>query len=150
MASNDECAFICGAIGALVDELPLITHAHVKPYIVAILLHRGAVRFSEIISSISPHCAVIDLRVGAWDEIENCEVEDKTRLELITEEVLGEMVSAELLRYNEEHDLWVLSLGRNQRNLPKIMNWVSATDGQLPHHIVLDLSKERRSSYLTN
>lgn len=150
MASTNDCDFVCGAVGTLIDELPLITHAHVKPYIVAILLHRGAVRFNEIISSISPHCAVVDLRVGAWDEIENCEIEDKTRLELIVEEVLGEMVSSGMLRYNETHDLWVLSVGSNQCNLPKIMNWVSATDGQLPHHILLDLSKQQRFSYSVN
>lgn len=140
MAGIEQCDFVCGAVGPLIEDLPLVTHATVKPYIVAILLHRGAVRFNEIISSIAPHCPMIDLRVGVWDDIENCDIDDKTRLELITEEVLGEMVSSGLLRYNEEQDFWVLSVGANNRNLPTIVNWVSATGGQLPHHILLDMS----------
>lgn len=140
MALPDNCDFVCGAVGPLIEDLPLVTHASVRPYIIAILLHRGAVKFCEIISSVSPHCSTMDLRVGAWDEIENCEIEDKTRLELIVEEVLGEMVSAGLLRYNEEQDFWVLSVGENSRNLPTIINWVSATGGQLPHHVLLDMS----------
>lgn len=142
MDAVDQCDFVCGAVGLLIEDLPLITHATVKPYIIAILLHRGAVRFNEIIASIAPHCATIDLRVGVWDEIENCDIDDKTRLELIVEEVLGEMVSNGLLRYNEGQDFWVLAVGANNRNLPTIINWVSATGGQLPHHILLDMSEK--------
>jgi len=134
--------FIPGAVGPFIDELPIISHANVKPYVIAILLHRGAVKFEEIISSIAPHCAQIDLKVGAWDAIENCEIEDKTRLELLVEEVLGEMVSARYLRYNESQDLWVLCLGDKNKNLPVIINWVSATGGQLPQHIILDMAKQ--------
>lgn len=140
MVFADQCDHFCGAIGPLIEDLPLITHATVRPYIIAILLHRGAVKFGEIIASISPHCSTIDLKVGVWDEIENCDIEDKTRLELIVEEVLGEMVSSGMLRYNEEQDFWVLSVGTNNRNLPTIVNWVSATGAQLPQHILLDMS----------
>lgn len=132
--------FIPGAVGPFIDELPIISHANIKPYVIAILLHRGAVRFNEILSSIAPHCPQIDLKVGAWDSIENCEIEDKTRLELLVEEVLGEMVSAGLLRYNDEQDFWVLNVGQNSRNLPTIVNWVSATGAQLPQHVLLDMS----------
>lgn len=133
-------SFIPGAVGPFIDELPIVSHANIKPYVIAILLHRGAVRFNEVLIALTPHCPQIDLKIGAWDSIENCEIEDKTRLELLVEEVLGEMVSAGYLRYNEEQDLWVLSIGRNNRNLPAIVNWVSATGAQLPQHVLLDMS----------
>lgn len=133
-------SFIPGAVGPFIDELPIVSHANIKPYVIAILLHRGAVRFGEVLTALTPHCPQIDLKTGAWDSIENCEIEDKTRLELLVEEVLGEMVSAGYLRYNEEQDLWVLSIGRNNRNLPTIINWVSATGAQLPQHVLLDMS----------
>lgn len=139
-------SFVPGAVGPFIDELPIVSHANVKPYIVAILLHRGAVRFQEILAAITPHCPQIDLKIGAWDSIENYEIDDKTRLELLAEEVLGEMVSSGLLRYNEEQDFWVLAVGENNRNLPTIVNWVSATGGQLPQHILLDMSAASISS----
>lgn len=132
--------FVPGAVGPFFDDTPLITHSHIKPYVIAILLHRGAVRFNEIISSVSPHCAAIDLKVGAWDEIENCDIEDVTRLELLVGEVLGEMVNSKLLRYNDEQDLWVLSLGENRQNLPTFINWVASLGGQLPPHLLAEMS----------
>ena len=133
-------SFIPGAVGPFIDELPIVSHANIKPYVIAILLHRGAARFNEILASVSPHCPQIDLKVGAWDSIENCEIDDKTRLELMVEEVLGEMVSSGMLRYNDDQELWVLEVGEHNRNLPTIVNWVSATGGQLPQHILLDMS----------
>jgi len=133
--------FIPGAVGAFIDEVPLVTHANIRPYVIAILLHRGAVTFKEVITAMQPHCPQIDTKVGAWDSIENCEIEDKTRLELLVEEVLGEMVSERLLRYNEERDFWVLNLGKNNNNLTTIVNWVSATGAQLPQHLLLDMSE---------
>ena len=133
---------ISGAVGPFIDDRPLITHATIKPYIIAILLHRGAVSFGEIIACLVPHCADIDLKVGWWDDLENCHIEDRNRLELLTEEVLGEMVGIGILRYNEEQDLWVLSVGENRKNLPKIINWVAATGAQLPHHVLLEMSQD--------
>lgn len=139
-------SFIPGAVGPFIDELPIISHANIKPYIIAILLHRGAVRFQEVLAAVTPHCPQIDLKIGAWDSIENCEIEDKTRLEVLVEEVLGEMVSSGLLRYNEEQDFWVLSVGQGNKNLPTIVNWTSATGGQLPQHILLDMSAANTSA----
>lgn len=143
MASVNECDFVCGAVGTLIDDLPLVTHATIRPHVIAILLSRGGVKLDEIVYAMTPHCPVIDQKVGFWDGIENCDIEDITRLEFIAQEVLGEMVSAGFLRYNEDRELWVLTVGKNRRNLPKIMNWVSATDSRLPHHILLEMSEQQ-------
>jgi hypothetical protein len=132
---------IPGCVGPFIDELPLVTHANIKPYIIAILLHRGAVKFNEILTAVSIHCPQIDLKVGGWDPVENCETEDRTRLEILTEEVLGQMTGDGFLRYNEEWDFWVLSLGENNRNIPTIINWVTSTGAQLPKHVLMDMSE---------
>lgn len=131
-----------GAVGPLIDDVPLVTHAHIKPYIIAILLHRGAVAFNEVLAAVVPHCAQIDLKVGAYGEFPDCDPE-MTRVEMIIEEVLGEMVSAQLVRYNENLDIWVLSIGQNNQNLTTIVNWVSALGGQLPHHLLLETGNEK-------
>jgi len=128
------------ALGPFVDENPLLTHAHIKPWIIAILLQRGAVKFNEIITAVSPHCAQIDTKVGAYGELEDCDP-DKTRLELFTEEVLGEMVAEGILRYNDDKDNWVLTTGPNNLHLTTIISWVSTTGGQLPAHLLLDFEK---------
>lgn len=126
------------SVGPFIDENPLLTHAHVKPYIIAILLHRGGVSFGEVVSALIPHCAQIDIKTGAYGELIDCDP-DKSRLEILIEETLGEMVATQLLRYNDEKDLWVLSLGENQRNLTTVLSWVSTLGGQLPHHLLVDV-----------
>ena len=138
----DAKYYLTGAVGPFIDKTPLLTHANIKPYVIAILLHRGGVTFGEILACLTPHCAKIDLEVGTWDGVENYQIEDHSRLEVLVEEVLGEMVSIGILRYNEEQDLWVLSVGENRKNLPKIINWVSALGAQLPHHVLLDMSQD--------
>ena len=127
-----------GCVGALIDDLPLLTTAHVRPYIIAILLHRGAVRSSEAISTISPHCRVSDLRVGEWDPLDEewCET---TRLEKLVNEVLGELICEQIVRYNENMDLWVLSSGQ----LSTLIAWVSSLGARLPQHVLLDIGRDQ-------
>jgi len=137
MSRSAGYSVLPGGVGPYVDENPLLTHAHIRPYIIAILLHRGAVSFSEVLAAIIPHCAQIDLKVGAYGELDDCDP-DKSRLELLVEEVLGEMVVEQILRYNESKDLWVLSLGENKRNLTTVISWVSTVGGQIPHHLLID------------
>lgn len=137
MSKLQRRTMLPGGVGPFIDENPLLTHAHIRPYIIAILLHRGAVSFAEVLTAITPHCAQIDIKPGAYGELDDCDP-DKSRLELLTEEVLGEMVSEQILRYNEEKDLWVLSMGQNKVNLTKVIGWVSTVGGQIPHHLLID------------
>lgn len=124
----------------LVDEMPLLTTAHVKPYIIAILLHRGAVREHEIAASLTPHCQMSDLKTGGWDPLEEewCE---GTRLEKLISEVLGEFVSEGILRYNESQDLWVLT----GNHIPVIISWVASLGAKMPQHLLLELSRDQLS-----
>ena len=126
-----------GSVGAFIDDQPLVTTAHVRPYVIAILLHRGAVCRHEIIASIAPHCNLDDLRVGGWDPLDG-EYCDGTRLEKIIDEVLGEFVHDHILRYNEEQDLWVLT----PNDLPLVISWVSSLGARMPQHLLADMSRQ--------
>jgi hypothetical protein len=120
------------------DELPLLTTAHIKPYIVAILLHRGAVRDFEIINSLTPHCQTSDLKIGGWDPLEEewCE---GTRLEKLIDEALGEFVAEGVLRYNESRNLWVLTAN----DISVVISWVASLGAKIPQHLLLELSREQ-------
>jgi hypothetical protein len=124
--------------GALIDELPLLTTATIRPYVIATLLHRGAVRYDEIIASVSPHCSTADLKVGGWDPVEEdwCE---GTRLEKLIDEVLGEMIYDGTLRYNEESGLWVLT----PNNLSAVISWAAALGARIPFHLMSELNKQQ-------
>ncbi len=129
-----------GCVGALVDDVPLLTTAQVRPYVVATLLHRGATRDCEIIASLVPHCSSDDLRVGGWDPFDE-EYCEGTRLEKLVDEVLGEFVSEKLVRYNEELDLWVLTTN----DIPRVISWVASLGGKMPNHLLMEMSREQVS-----
>jgi hypothetical protein len=107
------------AVGALIDDLPLIVPANVRPYLIAIVLHRGALAKHELVAALTPHCSMCDLKVGGWSSLE-ADYSDSTRLETIVDEVLGEFVAQRLLRYNEE------SLSLNAYLLTLVLPWLFA------------------------
>lgn len=129
-----------GCTGLLIDETPLLTTANVRPYVVATLLHRGAVRYQEILASLTPHCQTSDLRTGEWDPLDGewCE---GTRLEKLIDEVLGEFTSEGLVRYNEEQDLWVLT----SKHISTVISWVAALGAKMPQHLLMEMSREQLS-----
>lgn len=125
------------SIGCLVDERPLLTPAIVRPYIIAIVLHRGAVREEEIYAALVPHCTQLDLNTGVLASLNGDWLDDQTRLEEITEFVLGDMVAKSLLRYNESEEIWVA----DESSLVKWVTYACNLDGQLPKHITRDEPK---------
>lgn len=127
-----------GCVGALVDDVPVLTTSQVRPYVVATLLHRGGARDSEIIASLVPHCCSDDLRVGGWDPFDE-EYCEGTRLEKLVYEVLGEFVAEGLVRYNEKQDLWVLTT----KDISKVVSWVAALGARMPHHLLMEMSREQ-------
>lgn len=135
MQKIDEIA--PGGVGLLIDELPLVTTAQVRPYAIATLLHRGAVKNTEVVASLIPHCNSTDLKLGDWDPFDN-EWCDSTRLEKIVDEVLGELVAEGIVRYNTELDLWVLT----SKNISTIISWVAALGARMPQHLLMELSRD--------
>ena len=127
-----------GACGLLIDETPPIMASHVKPYVIAILLHRGAVKETEIVSCLIAHCNNEDLKVGGWDHLDD-DYCDCTRLEKIVNEVLGEYVSEGILRYNEEQNMWVLTGAQ----ISTIISWAAALGSKIPQHLSLELSRQQ-------
>jgi hypothetical protein len=136
MQKIDE--IIPGGVGPLMDELPTLTNAQVRPYVIATLLHRGAVKSEEITACLVSHCNSSDLKVGDWDPVDSewCE---STRLEKIVDEVFGELVAEGTVRYNEELNLWVLT----SQNISKIISWVAALGARMPQHLLMELSREQ-------
>ena len=133
----EEAEIAPGTLGLLVDEIPPLTSADVRPFVWSVLLFRKGARSSEIVGAITPICAHSELYSGWSDFLE--EEDDRTRLEYLVDEVLGDMTAAGLLNYSEEKDLWTLSLGPNQKNLPTIIKAVAGVNGSLPGHLILDL-----------
>lgn len=127
-----------GGCGLLIDETPLLLASHVRPYVIATLLHRGAVRRAEVEASLMPHCSPDDIKVGAWDPLDE-DYCDSTRLEKLVDDVLGDFVSEGIVRYNEEQELWVLTGER----ISTIISWVAALGSKLPHHLSLELSRQQ-------
>jgi hypothetical protein len=119
----------------------MLTTAHVRPFVVAILLHRGAVKPHEVWASLTPHCCSDDLKVGGWDPLDNDYCEG-TRVEKLVDEVLGEFVSEGLVRYNEEQDLWVLTAN----HIPKVISWVTALGARMPQHLLCEMTKQQVAS----
>lgn len=125
--------------GLLIDDLPMLSTANIRPYVIAILLHRGAVRPSDVIASLIPHCSSDDIRVGGWDYFENDDYCDGTRLEKLIDEVLADYVCDGILRYNEEKELWVLT----NNDLTTVISWVAATKAKFPQHLSLELGRQQ-------
>ncbi|MEJ2510249.1 MAG: hypothetical protein P8Y72_01495 [Anaerolineales bacterium] len=127
-----------GSVGALGDSLPLLTVPIVRPYIIAILLHRGAVTRVEVLHALTGLCCQSDIRVGGWDPYDEdwCE---GTRVEKVVDLALGEMVAENYLRYNPEKEIWVLT----PDNLGGVISWAAATGSRIPTHLLIDMGRDQ-------
>ena len=130
----EEAEIAPGTLGLLYDKVPELTTADVKPFIWATLLFRKAVRKSEVVGSITPVCAHSELYSGWSDDLDH--EDNRTRLEWLVDEVLGDMTATGIIYYDDEDDLWVLSA--EDRFLPTIVKAVAGIDGSLPRQYVLD------------
>jgi len=130
----EEAEVAPGTLGLLYDSTPGLTMADVRPFVWSILLFRGAVKKSEVVGAITPICARGEL-YSDWSEFLDAD-DDRTRLEYLVEEVLGDMTASGLLRYSTKGDLWVLN--STDRHLPTVINAVSGTNGSLPAHYILE------------
>jgi len=135
--SIEEAELAPGVLGLLMDETPRLTTADVKPFVWAILLYRGAVRAHEVVGALTPICAHAELYSGWSDDLDD----DRTRLEWLVDEVLGDMTAQAILRYSTKADLWVLEAGENKRHLPTIIKAVAGIDGSLPKHLIMSMER---------
>lgn len=117
-----------GGVGQVPEDLPELTHAIIRPYVIAILLHRGSIKLHEIIAAITPHVRTNDLKT-CWED--NCGL-DETKLELFAKEVLKEFEIKKLLCYDLNQDIWMLETD----NLTTIISWVTTLNSQLPKTII--------------
>ena len=130
----EEAEIVPGTLGLLYDETPVMTTADIRPFVWAILLYRGAVRTSEVVGAVTPLCGHSELYSG-WSE--DLDLEDnRTRLEWLVQEVLGDMTAEGLLRFSTKGDIWVLN--SSDRFLPTVIKAVSGINGSLPAHYILE------------
>ena len=130
----EEAEIAPGTVGLLIDETPSLTHADIKPFVWSVCLARGAVKSSEVVGCATIIAPLDDLKSGFSEEVDD----DRSRIEWLVDEVLGDMTAAGLLEYNEEKDQWTLRRGLNDRNLPRIIKAVAGVDGSLPKHLLLE------------
>ena len=135
--------YVPGAIGPYRDDCSLITLANIRPYVVAILLHRGGVKVQEVVGALVPHCLTSELKSGELTDHQDFDCADETKLERSIKQVLMQMKDSGLLIWQEKNDLWVLTAGEQCRNIPRIINWVTSTNAQLPQRIFSDIMGSR-------
>lgn len=130
----EEAEVAPGTLGLLYDETPELTTADVRPFVWAILLYRGAVKSHEVIGAVTPICGHSELYSGWSDDLEP--EDNRTRLEWLVGEVLGDMTASGLLRYSTKGDLWVLN--SSDRHLPEVIKVVAGINGSLPQHYIME------------
>ena len=130
----EEAEVAPGTLGLLYDETPELTTADIRPFVWAILLYRGAVKSHEVIGAVTPICGHSELYSGWSDDLDP--TDNRTRLEWLVGEVLGDMTASGLLRYSMKGDLWVLN--SNDRHLPEVIKVVAGTNGSLPAHYIME------------
>ena len=130
----EEAEVAPGTLGLLYDETPELTTADIRPFIWAILLYRGAVKKHEAVGAVTPLCGHSELYSGFSDDLDP--EDDRTRLERLVDEVLGDWTACGRLRYSTKGDLWVLN--SSDRHLPEVIKVVAGTNGSLPQHYILE------------
>ena len=130
----EEAEIAPGTTGVLVEDVPKLTTAIVRPFVWSILMFRTGVQSWEVVNSLSAVCSVEDMKIHDEDE------DDRTWAEICVDTVLAEMLVEGLLRYNEEKDTWVLDYA--PENVPTVIKAVSGVNGSMPKNFLLDMAIE--------
>ena len=131
-ASSTPKPFLPGSVGTITDPRLPITVNQARPYIVAILLHHGALKLEDALATISPHCNVSDLRISAYVEGVDEPDPDFTHLERVTLNALRSMEECGIVTYEADEKTWHLKAEDSSKTLALILNWVSSMGAQLP------------------
>ncbi len=120
-----------GYCGPLADNRPRVNLARARPFLWAILLWSGAVRREELTAALGVLAPTDDLRTGIFDALHGDLDEDRNRLELVADEVLGEELAAKTLRLRPD-GLYVLTLA----GLSRAISAACTLNAQLPDHLL--------------
>jgi hypothetical protein len=134
--SIQESEIAPGTTGALMEDQPKLTTAHVRPFVWATLMYRTGVHSWEVVNALSAICSTQDTKIDDFDE------DERTWLEICVDTALAEMVIEGLLRYNEKKDVWVLAYSPS--NVPTVIKAVSGVNGSMPKHFLLEMAQEAR------
>ena len=140
----EAAAVAPSCVGLLHDNTPELTTADVRPFVWSILLYRGEIQSHQAVAAVSAVCPHADL-YGQWSEY--CDLyDDRTKVQFLVDEVLGEMVSSGLLLYDVEADSWKLST--EDRQLPDIIRAVAGINGSLPQTYIAEreLQNDKRKT----
>lgn len=117
------------------DDQPRLNQAHVRPFVWAILLYRGAVHSWEVVNALSAVCSAEDMKIAEENDLDD----DRTWAEVVTNEVLAEMVFEGLLDYNEEKDIWVLRY--SNAAVPTVIKAVAGVNASMPKHFIMEMGQ---------
>ena len=122
----DDKQSIPGSVGEFREDIPLTTVAIVRPYIVAILLHRGRMRLHEVVTAMVPLCPMDDLKAG-WDSFEMKEISG-TRLEHVVGQAIEGLQDNGIIMYDSRREAYFM----NPEKLTTIISWLTTLDARMP------------------
>ena len=131
----EEAEIAPGTVGVMFDDQPRLTHAHVRPFVWAVLLYRGAVHSWEVVNALSAVCSAEDMKIAEENDLDD----DRTWAEVVTNEVLAEMVFEGLLDYNEDKDIWVLRY--SNAAVPTVIKAVAGVNASMPKHFIMEMGQ---------
>ena len=91
-----------------------------------------------MVGSVTPLCGHSELYSGFSDDLDLDD--NRTRLEWLVDEVLGDWTACGLLRYSTKADLWVLN--SSNKHLPDVIKAVAGVNGSLPQHYLFEREVE--------
>lgn len=134
----NACDMVGGCVGlVLSDDQPHGTPGRIRPFVWSYLLLRGAVRRCEVAGALTGHVSSDDIRVVALDFDD-----ERSPLEAVIDEVLGEMVASGLLRIgNQDDGLFVLATA----GIQQAVSLVCQLNAQLPDHLLNEVGGQART-----
>jgi hypothetical protein len=118
--------------GSVLDDPPRLTLAALRPYAVALLLHKGWLSVEELAATLTAHCNIEDLKVGGTDPFDGVEY-DGTRLERLIEQAIDELVAQGILQHSKATQNWVPT----PRGIGRFTRWAAVLNAVLPAGILM-------------
>jgi hypothetical protein len=117
--------------GSLLDNPPRLALANIRPYAVAILLHKGWLSRMELAATVIPHCNIDDLKVGSIDPFDGIE-HDGTRLEKLIDQLLDEFSNEGFLQWSEATQNWIVATEK----ISKLVQHAITLNAMLPPQLL--------------